>query len=723
MCGIIGAWAPPDDAEGALAGLALSRGLEEARARRAARGGAGARLLGRWAWGAAQGGDGVARWAEVGEALGPSLGAALRALAHRGPDGAGFYLSPCGGLWLAHTRLAVRGARGAQPIGASPRLGAWSAEPTPLAASLVEDRAPCALWAAVNGELYGAAPLGAPHDLSDAALLLDSYERDPLLPPRPAAGEAHAGLRGEYSFALWDEGRARLLLGRDPFGVKPLCYAWRAGRLYFASEAKALFALGAVEPAWARGALAQTLLCQYLTPAQTLFEGVRLLPPGGALRLEGGRAPQLSAPALDALYPTPEEPAEGHAGESAGEGAGELRAALLDATALRLGADVPTCFQLSGGLDSSAVLGAARALGVERPWAFSLAFDDPRYDESAAARETARALGARWERVDASSPRLLGALSDAVYHAEGLCINGQLPAKRLLCLAMRDAGARVCLSGEGADEALLGYPHLARDAHPHAADALAARQPQTAAVMLGGALTPLPALEEAWGYTPSFLSAKRALLAPLRGLFEGDGAALGAGRLDEESPLWAALPGALGLHGRAATPLARARRSAWAWARLCLAGYILKGIGDGMEMSASVEGRPVYLDPLLFGLAARLARVAPGAEKGPLRDAARGLIPEAARLAPKRSLLSPPLGLPRAGEEGALERALAVSAAEWAAIPALSPSLARAWLEGLRRAPEEERARQDPALCALLSLHELHRRLLRPAPAHTTSPR
>ena len=730
MCGILGAWSPPSQDRRALEGLKISAELGRASKRRIA--GSTTRHIARWSWP-----DRNARWSDVTHTLGDAISSALQALEHRGPDGAGFYLSPCCGVWLAHTRLAIRGAQGAQPLGFNPTQHRWSAHPTPSDQPLFIDRSDTSLWASVNGELYQRsegkvskqAHTPTTHSsegsdtYSDATHLLRCYHQRGVLEADPALGESHSGLRGEYAFALWDEHRARLWLGRDPFGVKPLVYAWRSGRLYFASEAKALFALGLkdLKPHWNFGSLERSLLYQYLPPARTYFDEVSTLPPGGSL-IVSERGDRLEVTPINQIHHVSDTRDADTCNERRDEGRDErdrktydvsrLKSALLEATALRLNADVPICFQLSGGLDSSAILGAARDLGVTRPVAFSLVFDDDRYNEATQAREVASALGADWRPVNATRARLLDALSDSVFYGEGICINGQLPAKRLLCAGMGEDGIRVCLSGEGADEALLGYPHLMRDAYPESYQSLAHHQPQTASVMLSRDPSSIPIFERLWGYTPHFLSAKFNLLAPLRDLFDVE-VFRGDTSLSIRSKTWDLLPAELLMaqSSRPDTPIKRARRSMWTWTRLCLANYILRGIGDGMEMASSIEGRPVYLDPRLFNIATHQATLRLGHEKTPLRVATRGLIPEVARLAPKRSLLAPPLSVPMGhGDQGLVQRALSISATEWSKIPGLSPSRTRIWLESLASSTAAERAAIDVPLMMLMSLYELNQR-------------
>src|SRR5262249_5316074 len=156
-------------------------------------------------------------------------------------------------------------------------------------------------------------------------------------------------LRGEFALALWDGHNRRLVAARDRFGVKPLCWHEDAGRLLVASEAKALFALG-VRPAWDEEAFFQVAGMQYLPPEGTLFAGVRQLRPGHYLVAADGLVSIASYWDMD--YP----PEEDKLADADPVGlAGRLREELDEAVRLRLRADVPVAFHLSGGLDSSTV--------------------------------------------------------------------------------------------------------------------------------------------------------------------------------------------------------------------------------------------------------------------------------------------------------------------------------------------------------------------------------
>ncbi|HEY3998652.1 MAG TPA: asparagine synthase C-terminal domain-containing protein, partial [Candidatus Xenobia bacterium] len=270
-------------------------------------------------------------------------------------------------------------------------------------------------------------------------------------------------------------------------------------------------------------------------------------------------------------------------------------------------------------------------------------------------------------------------LSDAVYHSEGLTINGQLVGRYLLYRAVRQAGYKVVLTGEGADEVFLGYAHLQRDFGGPQPD-----DPTQAGIMLPGPDAPaLPQVQSRLGHVPSFLSAKVAMCQPLHALLDDDlrhaltqrdmvAELLDGFRLDVLRPLHAV------------------EQSAWLWTRLALAGYILRTLSDGAEMASSVEGRPPFLDHHLYELARSLP-VQSKMNKLALRDALKTVLPEPIRTRPKHPFLAPPITPHRVRDRLA------------AGVPFFNTKRVLAWLEA---------APSDPALHLLLSIQAVQDRLL-----------
>ncbi len=440
----------------------------------------------------------VAIWDPKGRVDPGQIDAALDHLSHRGPDGRGVALCHGGAVGLGHVRLSVIDLEGgAQPL------------------SCDDGR----IQAVVNGEFYGFEAIRSTLRARGHHFTTDS-DSEVLLHLYREYGDACVDhLRGEFAFALWDGRRRRLLAARDRFGVKPLCYTVHRGRLILTSEAKALKAFS-VTPTWDQSSLLHACRHQYLPPRRTLFADVSQVPPGHLLVHDGG-APRLRRYWDLDLPVTVEEMSDEAARVSVLEG-------LREAVRRRLRADVPVAFHLSGGLDSASTLALAAEAGYGPLHAFTVSFGVADYDELGLAETTAAHLGATLHPVHVGQGDLLEALPEAVYFSEGLAINGQLPAKLLLSRAVRDAGFKVTLSGEGADEALLGYPHLQQDALSAAEDpahrALLNRHHRLSkGIMLPVGEGPdLPSTAARLGYVPTFLSAKAQFGARLTALLTDD---------------------------------------------------------------------------------------------------------------------------------------------------------------------------------------------------------
>ena len=303
-------------------------------------------------------------------------------------------------------------------------------------------------------------------------------------------------------------------------------------------------------------------------PARTLFGGVRQVPPGHYLEASGGDVRLVRWWDLD--YP----PADGAApwGEPEEVDAAErLRAALDEAVRLRLRADVPVGCYLSGGLDSSAVLGlAARHAG--RLKAFTVAFDQDGYDESPLAEETARRAGAEWCPLRVGQADLAERFAESVWHTETACKNAHGVAKFILSEHVRSSGFKVVLTGEGADEILAGY-HASTPAPDGPAAAGDPSQP------------------------PGWVRGNLANGRTHHGLLRADFAAEFGGE-----DVYARLLGELDVAGQLAGRT-RIDQELYLWTKTVLPNYILTVGGDRTEMAHSVEGRLPFLDHHVFAVA------------------------------------------------------------------------------------------------------------------------
>ncbi|MEX2195800.1 MAG: asparagine synthase (glutamine-hydrolyzing) [Thermoleophilaceae bacterium] len=501
-------------------------------------------------------------------------------MAHRGPDGKGVWRD--GQVGFAHTRLAIidLDERSDQPMHLGP------------------------LHLVFNGEIYNYRELrkelcAAGHEFrteGDAEVLLHAWAE---------WGEgALDRLNGMFAFAVWDDGERTLTLARDAFGEKPLHWAQTGERLLFASDVRALID---AEPALAgpREEALGPYLARGLMPAveETFFAGIRQVPAAHVLRVREGRTELRRWWAPRAV----EAPARY---EDAVERVREL---LLDSVRLRLRSDVPVGTSLSGGVDSSAVVGlSAQIAGDHRRHAFTARFPGFERDEWRYASAAAQAAGVvEHHGVEPTGADLLADL-DALVSAHGEpVVTSSIYAQWRVMRAAREAGVTVLLDGQGADELFGGYVGsegwALRAAGPGAALRTLARGTtgERRALLLAAGAERLPAAV-----------ARRHRLRAASPYAEAR-VAREAATTTVDAPDFA----------RGRGPLVRElSRQAFHTSMPMLLRY-----ADRNSMAHSREVRLPYLDRRLAELALSLPPeflYRGGARKAVLRDAARGVVPD-----------------------------------------------------------------------------------------------
>ncbi len=352
-----------------------------------------------------------------------ALGAMQQALAHRGPDGEGTHFA--GGVGMVQTRLAIIDLEtGDQPFY------------LPDGAALV-----------ANGEIYNYLELRAEMKHCDFSTASDCEV--PLHLYREHGADFTARLRGMYAIAIHDPAARRLVLARDPFGIKQLYYREGPYGFAFASEPQALIAAGLAQPELRDGAAAELFQLQFTSGRETAFKGIYRVLPGETLVVEAGRiAGRYRRAALPDGGPQPMAEAEAMA---------RLEAALADSVAVHQRSDVPYGMFLSGGIDSSVVLAEMARLNDRPVRAFTIGFPGTgAADERVRARKVAEALGAEHVEVAFTEqdfwtllPRVVAALDDPVADY------AVLPTYKLAATAGADL--KVILCGEGGDELFGGY--------------------------------------------------------------------------------------------------------------------------------------------------------------------------------------------------------------------------------------------------------------------------
>jgi asparagine synthase (glutamine-hydrolysing) len=380
----------------------------------------------------------------------PELVDAMRAaLVHRGPDDGS--TDAFGRCVLGHQRLRVIDLdTGYQPV-----------------ANEAGD-----VVAVFNGEAYNFAALREElrgHEIrgtGDTPVLPHLYEESgPLFARR---------LDGMFALALWDATRDRLVLARDRLGKKPLLYTRLAdGTLAFASELKALLRLPGLARDVDLAAIDAYLALQYVPGDGTALHGVRKVPPGHVLVVEG------ESERLEAYWKL--APAEPSAGDE--EWLERVRASVADAVRKRLVADVPLGALLSGGIDSSIVVALMAQASTEPVRTFTVGFEDERYDERGHARAVAARYGTVHEELEiaddvASTVSRLAATYDEPFGDEAA-----FPTFLIAGQARRHV--TVALAGDGGDEAFAGYER-------YIAHGLAERVPSMAAGLGAAAVRLVP---------------------------------------------------------------------------------------------------------------------------------------------------------------------------------------------------------------------------------------
>jgi asparagine synthase (glutamine-hydrolysing) len=253
-------------------------------------------------------------------------------------------------------------------------------------------------------------------------------------------------LRGMFAFALVDRSRRRLLLARDRVGKKPLFYHDDGKRIAFASELKALLLDPSVPRVVDEQALADYLTLQYVPSPETIWRGVRRLPPAHRLVCDGNGV------RVERYWSLPVEPDEGHSEEFYRE---RLRALLAEAVRIRLMSDVPLGAFLSGGIDSSVVTALMTRVVSEPVKTFSIGFEEQDVSELEHARRVAKHLGTDHHEL-VVRPRALELLPRLVWQMdEPFADASMVPTYYVSEMARRHV--KVALSGDGGDEAYGGY--------------------------------------------------------------------------------------------------------------------------------------------------------------------------------------------------------------------------------------------------------------------------
>ena len=357
------------------------------------------------------------------------LSAMMGRLAHRGPDGSGYFRDERAGL--GHTRLAIIDqAGGAQPMG------------TPDGS----------VWITFNGEIFNYLELadelrGLGHRFrtaSDTEVILHAWQQ--------WGEDCFERFNGQWALALWDRPRGVAVLSRDRLGVRPLFYHQRRRRLVFGSEIKAVFADATVPRRWDPAGIDEILTLWSTIGTRTAFAGVHQLEPGSVAVF--GREGMQTRRYYEINFPAEHE----YPRADLRLNTAELRERVVEATRLRfVRSDVPVGAYLSGGVDSAVTAAAIRRFTDSPLHTFSLRFSDAEYDEGFFQNKMARTLGAEHHEIVVEQTDIAAVFPSVVAHTETPILRSAPAPLFLLSRLVRDQGFKVVVTGEGADEVLAGY--------------------------------------------------------------------------------------------------------------------------------------------------------------------------------------------------------------------------------------------------------------------------
>jgi asparagine synthase (glutamine-hydrolysing) len=357
------------------------------------------------------------------------------ALIHRGPDSGGIWLDETAGIALGHRRLAIVDL---SPTGEQPMISHSRRYVIVL-----------------NGEIYNFRELRLRLEAkgcrfrgtSDTEVMLAAFDVW-------GVSEAVRYFNGMFAFAVWDVADHTLYLGRDRMGEKPLYYGYAGGTFLFGSELKAVVRHPAFQPMINRDAVAVYLRHNYIPAPLSIYQGISKLQPGCILSLRADAAPSIRS------YWSLKEVAERGCASpltcSPQEAVDQLEELLRDAIRMQMVADVPLGAFLSGGIDSSTVVGLMQAQSSRPVRTFTIGFNEAQFDESKYAKAVASHLGTEHTEMCVTPQEAMAVIPKLPeLYDEPFADSSQIPTY-LVALLARQA-VTVSLSGDGGDELFGGY--------------------------------------------------------------------------------------------------------------------------------------------------------------------------------------------------------------------------------------------------------------------------
>ncbi|MGD9209747.1 MAG: asparagine synthase (glutamine-hydrolyzing) [Desulfobacteraceae bacterium] len=348
-------------------------------------------------------------------------------LHHRGPDAAGMYLN--GPVALGHARLSIIDLSGGnQPIHNEAKN----------------------LWVIYNGEVFNYPELRKEliekghrfYTQSDTEILVHAYEE--------YGSKMLHRLNGQFAFAIWDQKTQRLFMARDRVGIRPLYYHHNGNYFSFASEIKALFADSRISRDLNPQTIGDIFTCWAPMGEQTVFNSIQQIPPGcyAYFTEQGLKIKRYWEPEFEKSDPW-QSPLE--------DWVEEFHALLLDATRIRLRADVPVGAYLSGGIDSTFTTSLVRNNFNNALRTFSVTFSDANFNEADYQAKAIASLKTQHSDICCTEADIGKNFPAVIWHTEVPILRTAPAPLFQLSKLVRENNFKVVLTGEGADEILAGY--------------------------------------------------------------------------------------------------------------------------------------------------------------------------------------------------------------------------------------------------------------------------
>jgi len=543
----------------------------------------------------------------------------LSSLSHRGPDQKGYWISPDGKVGIGQTRLSINDLSDIK---------------LPLS------NTDGSIQVITNAEIYNFAELKKDLELKgyqfkttcDVEVIPHLYEEYGI--------NFINRLRGEFAFVLWDNKRKALFAVRDRFGIKPLYYAIQGDFIFFSSEIPVLLDLKITNNRWNYETVYDYTHLS-LPYSKNLFQGIHEVAPANVLSIKQGERNMQSY--WDINYHSDNQ-------FNYEDAIALIRQKLVEATTIRMKADISVGCYLSGGIDSSALLGIASKYSNMQMDAFTIAFGDERVNESDISERTAKHANAKLHTVFVSEDDMVNNFEKVVKQTCFPMPNTAGVARYLLSKFAREKGCKAVLSGEGADEVFLGYFGAMIEASEDNSINTSFKLSESEKQKLLGQLP----LNRSDKFFPKALAEFRSSLNHIpswfttQGYFNAKHRNILSDSIKEKFSLYnpyVNFVNSLNIQNKLEN-FDNVQISSYTWIKSFFPNTMLNWIGDRAEMANSIESRQAFLDHELFDLVAKIPtimKIKGGIEKHLLREAVKPFVTDEIYKRKKFMFQAPPL--------------------------------------------------------------------------------